>query len=750
MESKTQLIERNQVAQRLEEDEKPMDLLKLFKAVWHRKWSILSLGLIVSLVASLIVLSQTPTYSAATTLLIQQKNTQVVSIEQIYGVEGAGTAFLDTQLQLLNSRYLAERVVRELDLTRHPSFDPRQQDAPLLDIRGLLGKLDFRALLPISLPEDIAATTEVLAQDTSEEKIFDQVTKSFRAGIAIAPRGRSQLVTVEVNMADPRLAARSADALANGFIEAQLEANMEMSMAATSWMNGRLGDLRIQLKDAEQRLQDYREAENLVDMGGVGTISANELSLTGDRMIDARRQRAEAESQYRQVQGMANNWERLASVPAVLGHPLIQQFKAGQAKAQAKVDELSRRYGDRHPAMDAARSDLNAANASLRGQVQQVVAGIERNYQLALTNQNSLQSSFDENRSAIQDISRKEFKLRELQREVDGNRALYDTFITRLKEADAMSDLDSANARVVDQAVVPTAPIKPRKTLIVLIAAFMGLGVGAALVVLLELLNNKFKSAEQVEGTLNLPVLGVVPLLKNLTRMDLARLYRSGKDKGFSESIRTLRTSIVLSGSEHTRKVLLITSAVPGEGKSTMAINLAYAFGSLEKVLLIDADLRRPSIAKSFEFAVGTPGLANFIAGTAGLDECIKQVDGVDILSAGSVPPNPLELLSSSRFTHAMEGFKSKYDRIIIDSPPTQAVIDAVLLSTYADALIYVIKSDATTIAMVQRGVGQLLQNNAPITGIVLSQVDIKKAKQYGYANDGYYDNYGYSSESKS
>jgi len=394
--------------------------------------------------------------------------------------------------------------------------------------------------------------------------------------------------------------------------------------------------------------------------------------------------------------------------------------------------------------MQAARSDLGAASASLRSQVEQVVAGIERNYQLAIANENSLQASFDSNRSQIQDISRKEFRLRELQREVDGHRALYDTFMTRLKETAATSDLDSANARVVDKAVVPTGPIKPKKSLIVAIAALLAGFVGVGLTLLLDALSNTFKSTEEVEGRLNVPVLGILPLITKLERKDLARMFISDKNKSFSESVRTIRTSVVLSGIDNPHKVVVVTSSIPGEGKSTVSANLAFSLGQMEKVLLIDADMRRPTLAKNFEFPVGTPGLANLIAGTANLEECIRTVDGIDILSAGAVPPNPLELLSSPRFVKAMDVLKNKYERIIIDSPPTQAVSDAIVLSTFANSLIYVIKSDATHISLVEKGVGQLLQSNAPVNGIVLNQVDIKKAKKHGYSYGGYYDYYGY------
>ena len=743
MDSNAQTTERSWIAQRLESD--GPDLLQMWQTIWRRKWSILSLMVVVMMVAALIAFSLTPVYRAGATLLIEQKKANVVSIEQVYGLEGSGNEYLQTQFELLKSRALAERVVKQLNLTTHPEFDPRQQPEPLIDIGGLLANFDFAKAVPVTLPEDLEEDI-----DPTEAQILDTVTKAFMERISIAPLGKSQLVRVQVDMADPRMATRAANALANGFIESQLEATMEMSMTATNWMNSRLSELRDTLKRAEDRLQAFREAENLVDVDGVSTISAAELSMTGDRMIDARRQRAEAQSQYQQVQAMrSGGWEKLATIPAVLGHPLIQQFKADEARARAKVDELSKRYGARHPAMEAARSDLNAASASLRGQVEQIVAGIERNYQLAVANENSLQASFNANRSQIQEISRKEFRLRELQRDVDSNRALYDTFMTRLKETAATADLESANARVVDQAVLPTQPIKPKKSLIVALAGILALMAGIGITLLLEMLNNTFKGTEEVESKLNLPVLGILPLIKNKQRAEVAHLFSENKERSFSESIRTIRTGVVLSGMDNPHKILVVTSSVPGEGKSTVAANLAAALGQMEKVLLIDADMRRPTLAKNFDFPIGTPGLANLIAGTAKLEECIKHVEGIDMLSAGAVPPNPLELLSSQRFEKVIEFLRSKYDRVVIDSPPTQAVSDALVLGTLANALIYVVKSESTAIPLVQKGVGQLLQSNAPVTGIVLNQVDIKKAQKQGYSYGGYYDYYGYSNDAQ-
>jgi capsular exopolysaccharide synthesis family protein len=355
----------------------------------------------------------------------------------------------------------------------------------------------------------------------------------------------------------------------------------------------------------------------------------------------------------------------------------------------------------------------------------------------------------DSNKAQIQKISRKEFEVRELQREVEANRTLYDTFMTRLKETSATSDLETANARVVDPAVVPNAPIRPMKGLVVALSGILALVGGAGITLLLQILNNTFKSIEEVESKLNLPVLGILPLVKNKQRSQIAHLFSSNEDKSFSESIRTIRTGVVLAGMNDPHRILVVTSSLPGEGKSTVAANLAYAFGQMERVLLVDADLRRPTLAKNFKFPVGTRGLANLIAGTAKLEECIKSIEGIDMLCAGAVPPNPLELLSSERFAQLIEQLKSHYDRVIIDSPPTQAVSDATILATHADALIYVIKSEATSTVLAKHGVGQLLQSNSPVTGVVLNQVDVKRAQKNGYHYGGYYDYYGYTSQQK-
>ena len=731
----------SRLPQQYSEEKDTIEFLKLWRVIWRARWNILWLVLLACALAMATVSIIPPQYIGSTTLLIKEKTPPLLAFQQVTD-SGSSVDYLQTQLALLQSRALAERAVKKLNLTTHPVTDPRQQPQPWFTPRQWLANLDLGQWLPgfgFLTPIPVAPT---------EEEIFNDVTQNLMRHTSVKFVGKSQLIEIGVELPDPGLAAAAANALAQGFIDSQLDNSLKSSQTLTNWMNSRLIELRNNLRGAENKLQAYREKEGLVDVGGVGgvaTITANELEMTGNRMIDARRNRAEAESQFRQVQSLSNgNLSRLSSVPAVLSNPLVQKFQAQQAKAQAKVEELSGRYGAKHPTLVAAQAELRIATDSLRLQVQQVVAGIEREYQLAQANESSLRKSFNSNKAQIQDISRKEFQLREFQREVDSSRALYETFLTRLKETSATSDIDSTKARIVDPAIVPLEASKPRKTLIVAIVALVAALIGVALAFLFDTLSNTFKTDETIESTLNVPLLSVVPLVEKKSRRQLARLFDDNAHPRFCETIRNLRTWLMLHGGDMPTPVVLVASAVANEGKSTIANNLACSLAPLERVLLIDADLRKPTLSLNFDFPPDCPGLANVLAGTARLQDCILSVGDLDMLPAGKLSPTPLDLLSSPRLAPMLEALKSRYQRIIIDSPPAQMVSDALLLAKHSDAVIYVIKAESTPISQVQKCLALLQQSHAPVFGVVLTQVDLRKARKHGYSHCDTFYNYDY------
>lgn len=721
------------------EEKDTIDLLKFWRVIWRAHWKIAWLVLLACALAMAILSFIPAQYIGSATLLIKEKTPPLLTFQQVTDSSSGTVDYLQTQLALLQSRDLAERAVKKLNLTTNPVTDPRQQPQSWFTPREWLANLDLGQWWPaldFLIPQQVTPT---------ETDIFNEVTQNLMKRTDVKFVGKSQLLNIEVLLPDPDLAAATANAIAQGFIDSQFDNSLKSSQTNASWMNSRLVELRNNLRIAEDKLQAYREEQGLVDVGGVATISANELEMTGNRMIDARRNLAEAESRYRQVQALSNgDLSRLSSVPAVLSNALVQKFQAQQAKAQAKVEELSGRYGPKHPTLIAALAELRTATDSLRVQVRQVVASIEQDYQLAKASESSLHKSFNSNKTQIQDISRKEFQLRELQREVDSSRALYETFITRLKETAATSDMDSTKARIVDPAIVPLEPSKPRKTLIMVIVAIAAALIGMALALISEARNKTFKTDEAVESMLNIPLLSVVPLVTKRSRRQLARLFDDNEHPRFCETIRNLRTWLMLHSGEKPSQVVLVASTMADEGKSTIANNLAYSLALLERVLLIDADMRRSSLSLNFDFPADSPGLANVLAGTARLEDCIRTVGNLDMLPAGKLAPPPLDLLSSPCLAPLLEALKSRYQRIIIDSPPAQMVSDALLLAKHSDAVIYVIKAESTPVSQVQKCLAILQQSHAPVFGVVLNQVDLRKARKQGYSHSDTFQNYDY------
>jgi succinoglycan biosynthesis transport protein ExoP len=702
-----------------------IDLLYIWGVLNQAKWRILFLTIAVTMLTTLAVLSVQPIFRATTTLLIEPTANKIITAEELFGLDTSRGEYLSTQFALLESRELLRSVIKKLDLAKQPDFMKESKNP--LNLGSLIKSLKLSEYLPFIKPSDLASTP------TLDEQI-DYTLKALQRQVTITPVAKTQLVSINVDMSNPNLAARVADSIANNYINNQLDAQLSRREKATSWMSERLIGLKDKLRDSERRLQLYREKENLVDLKGITTLSADTLSSISSRLTDARKELANAQSQLQQVSQInRDNLEKLSSVPAVLSNRVVQQFKAEQAKAISKVQELSRRYGPKHITMISAQSELASANQSLRNQVAQVASSIEKNYLLAKANENSLSDSYNKNRNEIKVIAKKEFTLRELQLEVDTNRSLYNTFVGRLKEASATTDIETANARVVDPAAVPSNPFKPKKTLIIILSALLAVMAGAGITLLADSLGNTFSSTQQIEDHLNLPVFGVIPIVKRKKRKTLAKSFINTPKGIFAEAIRGLRTSTLLATDSEHQQLIYITSSVPGEGKSIIASNLALALGQLKQTILIDADMRQPVLGKCHDLPLGSPGLANILAGTATIEECLHNRDGIYIISAGAAPPNPLDSLSSPQFSEFIAEMRSRFNYIVIDTPPIQAVTDALVLAKNADVLLQVVRSESTTKKVVEASIGQLLQNRLRVSGIVFSQVNDKKNEHYRY-----------------
>ena len=737
-------------------EDESIDLRALWAALMRNKWAILILPVLVAMLTYLYSSSLTPVYRASSTLLIEMDSENIVGLPTMDRLN-ASESYLQTQFELLKSRGLAEDVVERLDLVNHTAFAPKSEEPQFIDWRAWMDWRHWIRVLGLEEILPVANPTEAEAEPAppSPTARLERIVGAVQGRISISPRSGTQLVDIRVAMADPELAAEIANALATGYIERQLESRLAMTEQATGWMSRRLGDLRGELNEAERRLQAYVREQDLVDMGGVTTFEASELEQLNSRLVEARQAFAQAENQYNQIADVANgDWRRQVTVPVVRSNSLVAEFVGAEAEARAKVDRLSQRYGPRHPTMIEARDELSAASETLRSQVEQVVASIEQDYELARANLRSLERSFNENRDAIRDLQTKEFEFRELEREVETNRTLYNTFLNRLKETSATADLEDANARVVETALVPGSPFKPQTRRDTMVATVLALIGAVGLGFLREQLDNRIRSAPEVRDKLGVPMIGLLPLQKRRAdRRRLARLYHAGNDRAFSEAVRTIRTGVVLSGVDEGQPVTVITSALPGEGKTTLVGNLGSALGQVSRVLLLEADMRKPAFKSIYTLDRNAKGLADVIAQNASLEEAIHDNGDVDVIPCGSLPPNPLELISSQRFRDLLARLQQRYERIIIDAPPTQAVSDPIVLSTMATSVIFVVKADSTPAPLVAKGLERLREVNAPLAGVVLDQVDMRKASRYGYGGkygaSGYYDYYGYGSDDR-
>ena len=719
-----------------------IDLKELWQVLLRYRWKIAGFTFAVTLAAVLIAFSLTPIYQATSTLLIQQEETKVISIDDLYGVDGQGDSYLNTQYEVLKSRALSEKIVKKLNLVNNPEFNSSLRPKPWYS-----GLLDWRSWFGMQLPS--------VDEEEMQQLIFKRTVDAFASNLSIEPVKKTQIVKVNFTSESPKLAAAVANAIAEGYIENYLESKLEMTTSANAWMHKQMESLGAKLKTAEQKLQIFREQENLVDLEGVMTLTSKELQAITESYIQARQKLSQVQSVYEQVSKISGgDFKSYYNLPAVLSHPLVQKLKEQQSVAQTKVEELKKRYGPKHPKMIAAVSELDSYEESIRQQVMNIVNGVEKEYEAEKAHEQMLATQLEVAKRNAQDINRKQFKLRELERDVSANKDLYDTFFKRLQETGATSDMNSVNARIVDKAFIPERPVKPKKSLIVLLAAMLGFIASSGMAFMLEMMSNTIRSMRDVEEKLNLPVLGILPKVektretiidsqkdksKKEADIDIFKLYASEHHRLYSEAVRTVRTALTLTALDRPRKTYMVTSTAPGEGKSSLSIAIAIAMSQLGKTIVVGADLRRPGLVKKFGFKPGLPGLSNVLAGGFSLQEVIQPTGSLDVLIAGVIPPNPQELLASQRFVEVLEELEKNYDTVIVDCPPVQSVADGLMISKHCDGVIFTIESDRVAVPTIQHAVGRLLKAGAPVLGVVVNKV---KTNQVGYGYDSY--NYGY------
>lgn len=727
-------------------DNDTIDFSHYVQTILRYIWRILGLTFFLTLLTALLVFSTSPTYTANVSLLIEAEQANILSIEEVYGLDSSRKEYFETQYEILRSRRIAERVVDKLSLHENYYFDSDVAKANKSIFKRSIEnvKSTIKSALPF-LPqeEDVQLSNEEILQ---AKKAY--ATRLLMERTSVKPVRNTQVVEVFVDSPNPELSALLANTIADIYIESYLQAKLEMTEKATFWLNESLQGLREKLDEAEVNLTKFYEDNQVVDIDGVVTLVSDQVQELSEQLLDAQILLQRNQAIFDEVNRKGTDIDELSNLPEVLNHPSVQSVKREEVVIQSRVSELREVYGPKHPKMISANAELTSIKKSLRDQILNLVSGINSEYRTAQSKVAALSSDLEKAKAELRQLSTLDNQRKALQRDVDINQQLYDSFFTRLKETDQIGGFESANARILDKATAPSSPSAPRKGLILIAAVVLSFGFGAFMSLVLEALNSGIRSVDDVERKIGQRMLGLIPWENHKRKEHLpVRHFFDPSHHLFSESVRTLRTSLQLLNIDRSSKVTLVTSSVPKEGKSTVSVNLAFAIGQLKRVLLLDTDLRKPSVAKLFSLPGFQPGLANVVAGTHTLDECIvrDEQSNIDILSAGTLPPNPQELLASEGFAKLMSKLREDYDHIIVDSAPIQAVSDSIVVSKYCDSLVYVVKADSTNVKQIKNGLSRFVEIGHRIDGVVLNQVDLRKSRTTGdYA--GFYDEYGYTS----
>jgi capsular exopolysaccharide synthesis family protein len=543
---------------------------------------------------------------------------------------------------------------------------------------------------------------------------------------------------------DPAKAAMIANAMADEYLVSQVEAKFQAAQRATDWLGKRIQELRGEVLEAEAKIIEYRSRNNLVDTDSSNPVTLQFFQMNSQLAL-AQAERAGAEARLGQARAMVNTEGGVQAAALVLNSPVMADLRAQELQLIRKVSELSSDFGENHPQMVTTRGELSSVREKMQDEVQRIISDLSNEVAVARARERELQNNMASLQGDAANVELAGVELRDLTMQADANRELFATFLTRFHEIVEQQELQEADATIMSAASVPVGPSHPKVTLVTMIGFAVSLVMGVLLVFTVERWDTGygFRSADEIQSALGVRALALVPdLSRRETNGASAEDYIVQKpNSAYAEALQRIRTSLFLADGERPPKTILITSSVPLEGKSAIASSLArQSARSGLKVILIDADLRRPRLHEVIGLA-NQNGLSEVLTGRVSPEAAIKhdEKSGLDFLPAGVGVVSPPDLFRSSTMRILLEEMGSYYDLVIIDSPPVGAVSDSLTLSGIVDKSLYVIRWEQTPRNVVLAGMRQMFEAGADIAGVVLSRVDVKKHARYGYADSGYY-----------
>jgi capsular exopolysaccharide synthesis family protein len=673
----------------------------------------------------------------------------VVKVEEVLALDAYTTDYYPTQHRLLRSRSLAANVINKLALDKNPAFIPQAK----------------KKRFPFSVRQAVASVVRLVIpkKRTHEEPDTDKgggdsltsFINIYLGMLKIEPLEDSRLVSISFEGRDPSLVTEMTNAHARAYISRDLELKLVAAEDAVDWLGGRLEELRGKLLESEGALQQFQEEEDILALesllsgsgGKEENIVAQQVIELSSNITAARTERISLEPLYLQLKELRNKPDMAESIPQVIQNSLIQSLKSDYIMLRQEYSKLRGKYGEKHPRMVALRREIGNLRSRIRDEVNKIGRSVEFQYEMLLAKEKKLQAALEEAKSEVMGLNKRAIQYGVLKREVESNRQIYNMILRRAKETSLTSRLKSTNIFIVDLAETPQGPVRPNLRKNLLMAVVITMMIGLALAFFLEHWDNTLHSPNDVKRYLAIPFLGPVGLFPpkgNGKALNLAVL-REPKSS-LAEALRNVRTNLIFSFVESHQKAMVITSPGPMEGKTFVSSNLAVTMAQMgRRVVLIDADMRKPSVNKVFGISL-KPGLSDLILGRCKLNDAMQQtpVKSLRVISAGTIPPNSSELLTSTIMQKLLNYLRDRFDYLIFDTPPILVVTDAAVLSGILDGTVLVIKASETTREAAQRALERLSEVHSRPLGVVLNQVDFRRERyHYNY----YYSNYYYYSD---
>ncbi len=698
----------------MEYNERNIDMKEYLWIFYKHRWAILTFFVVTVALTFIYNSIARPEYRSSTLVLIEKENNNIVDFKEIYAIDITSKEFYQTQYSILAGRFIAREVMGKLKLWEHPEFTRKRPDG---------------------IADDMSEAELEQFEIARKEKIIN----IFLDRLDVKPVRNTQLLRVSFISASPAIAADVANAVVETYMDYTLSTKIKANVGASGALRRQISEEREKLKESEKLLQGYKEKYKIISLEEEKQITIQRLAAHSSNLVRAENERIETQAKYQIAIGMLEDPDHAGSIPEVMQSAFIAKLKTDEAVFSENLSEILRKFGSKHPQVMALNDKIRTVREKILDEILRVVDSLKSKYDVALRKEWALKEELLRLKEESQNLGKHVVAYNVLARDVQTNKQVYEILLKRLKETNISGGMQTTNVRVLDPAVTPTYPFRPKRMFNLLLAIFFGFFMGPVIAVVFEFLDNSIKNPEDVDRYLKIPYLGPVPNFQEHENSGSgnrdAMLVTFLNPKSIAaEAYRSIRTSIIFSSSKE-RNTLLVTSSNPSEGKSITSSNLAVTMAQNgARTLLIDMDFRRPVIHKVF----GIPqekGLSNILVGDAELEDVLThtEIPNLDIIPSGHIPPNPAELLSSEGLRAYMDIFKDRYDRVIIDSPPILAATDPVVISTYVDEVLLVIKTGETSRELAHVAIEKLRHVKANLLGTVLNSVITGQGNYYQY-----------------